>query len=202
MGMKTEYANAEMVNLAIENDGISLATDGLIFHVEGDPRELIGRASEKFHAAVSGWPAAERYGGLFLGPTGSGKSSAAAWAVRRWRALVLRENPFLAAPLMWLDAIEATDAERRYRLGTGDPADLALAYSAQWLVLDDVGLSTSPTIVQLVLARRYQGALPTLVTTGLTAPELVAHIGAASVRRIAEWRGKAGLLVDCHGSQL
>lgn len=138
-----------------------------------------------------------RYGGLFVGPSGCGKSSAAAFAVQRWRAkappsMVLRERVF------WLDALTATDAEKRYKLGSGDPALLVDAYTAEWLVLDDIGKTTSPTLVQLILARRYQSGLPTLATSGLSRDELTEHIGAATVRRIVEFDGRKGLVVDCH----
>lgn len=177
----------------------------------GDPKALLARAHPGLRDAVSAKPAGTSYGALLLGPTGAGKSSAAAWAVRRWDARRLDEERRANPPqgwipanyvegvrIAWLDALEVTDAERRYRLGSGDPEELATAYRADWLVLDDVGLSTSATLVQLVLARRYQACLPTIVTSGLTAAQLSAHIGAATVRRIVEHEGRPGLFVDCH----
>jgi hypothetical protein len=179
----------------------------------GDPKALIARLHAALRDAVTGKPENVRYGALLLGPTGDGKSSAAAWAVRRWDAWRSREarrnhleqgwipaNYVEGIRIAWLDAIEATDAERRYRLGSGDPEELAAAYRAEWLVLDDVGLSTSATLVQLVLARRYQACLPTVVTSGLTAAQLSVHIGAATVRRIIEHEGEPGVFVDCHDS--
>ncbi len=173
-----------------------------------EPRLLLSRASQTLQRAIQAQPGAERFGALLLGPTGAGKSSAAAWALRRWQAAhpawVPAPDPSgfevrpRAVTLSWLDALEATDAERRYKLGTGDPEDLDQAYRADWLVLDDVGLSSSASLVQLVLARRYQACLPTIVTSGLTPDQLSAHIGAASVRRVVEFEGKAGLFVNCH----
>ena len=163
---------------------------------QGPPDALLARCVERIQRAVTSVDRGQRYGALIAGPSGCGKSSAAAWALRRWRASVMLggEKPTLA----WLDALEATDAERRYKLGSGDPEALAEAYCADWLVLDDVGTTCSPTLVQLVLARRYQAGLPTIVTTGLEREQLVQHIGAATVRRIIEFEGRAGLLVDCH----
>jgi hypothetical protein len=101
--------------------------------------------------------------------------------------------------VFWLDAIVATDAEKRYRLGSGDPELLVEAYRAEWVVIDDIGRSTSPALVESVLARRYQAGLATIATTGLTRQQLSEHIGAATVRRILEFQGQKGLLVDCHG---
>lgn len=162
----------------------------------GQPGPLLDRCSDKIRRAVTTMAASQRYGALLMGPSGCGKSSAAAWAVRRWRAAASAERK--RARLGWLDAIEATDAERRYRLGSGDPEFLAEAYRVEWLVIDDVGMTTSVTLVQLVLARRYQACLPTIVTTGLERDQLVNHIGAATVRRIVEFEGRAGVMVDCH----
>lgn len=160
---------------------------------------LKSRISPPLWKALESMDPSERCGAVFLGPSGAGKSSAAAYAVQRWRAKVgpstsLRERVF------WLDALEATDAEKRYRLGTGDPEQLTDAYTAEWLVIDDVGTTTSPTLVQLVLARRYQSALPTIVTTGLTRDEFTNHVGAATARRVLEFGGRKGVFVDCHGA--
>lgn len=165
---------------------------------QGDHPALLARLGFKLKRAVESSPSDTRYGALFLGPSGCGKSSAAAWLLRRWRAWSAGQKHGPVA-IAWLDALEATDAERRYRLGSGDPEDLAEAYRADWLVLDDVGLTCSATLVQLVLARRYQACLPTIVTTGLERGQLVQHIGAATVRRIVEFEGRAGVMVDCHG---
>lgn len=163
---------------------------------QGRPEALLDRCAERLRKAVICMPASQRYGALFLGPSGCGKSSAAAWAVRRWRASA--GAPAGRQALAWLDAIDATDAERRYRLGSGEPELLTSACRAEWLVVDDVGLSTSVQLVQLVLARRYQSGLPTIVTTGLEREQLVQHVGAATVRRMVEFQGRAGQLVDCH----
>jgi hypothetical protein len=163
----------------------------------GSPSELRARISPPLWKALASMDPAERCGAVFLGPSGVGKSSAAAYAVQRWRAKVgpstsMRERVF------WLDALEATDAEKRYRLGTGDPEQLSDAYTAEWLVLDDIGTTTSATLIQLVLARRYQAGLPTIATTGLTRDVFTQHIGAATARRVLEFGGRKGVFVDCH----
>ncbi len=167
------------------------------------PTELKARISPKLWKAIERMPKDERAGILFLGPSGCGKSSAAAYAVQRYYAngpkrpgewLGSNEGP----EIVWLDALEATDEERRYRLGSGDPNWLKAAERADWLVIDDVGTGTSATLVQLVLARRYQNCKPTIMTSGLDQKTLTAHVGAATVRRVLETGGQKGLLVDCH----
>jgi hypothetical protein len=156
------------------------------------------RLDPTLKAALPRRPADGQCGAVFLGPTGCGKSSAAALVVQRWLATV-RPSTSSRRPVVWLDALEATDAEKRYKLGSGDPEVLIEASRADWLVIDDIGLSTSATLVQLVMARRYAAGLATIATTGLTRVQLSEHIGAATVRRILEFRGQKGLLVDCHG---
>jgi hypothetical protein len=158
---------------------------------------LRSRLDPRLSAALSRVKAEQCCGALFLGPSGCGKSSAAAFAVLRWLDKH-RPSAQWRKRIVWLDAIEATDAERRYKLGSGDPPALVDAYRAEWLVIDDIGMSTSPALVQLVMSRRYQDGLATIATSGLTREQLSEHIGAATVRRIVEFQGTKGLLVDCH----
>lgn len=161
----------------------------------GHPQALLARCHPLLRAEVERRRSAA-YGGLFLGPSGCGKSSAAAWAIRCWRAARHRDGkPYSTG---WVDALELTDAERRYKLGTGTPAILDTAYTADWLVLDDVGTTASTTLIQLILSSRYRDCKPTLVTSGLEVSQLVAHIGSATVRRIIEHEGQGGPFVDCH----
>lgn len=159
---------------------------------------LEARIDPRLWKALSRMSSEERCGAVFLGPSGCGKSSAAAYAMLRWLGRV-GAAPSHRRRVFWLDALEATDAERRYKLGSGDPELLVEAYRAEWLVIDDIGLSTSAMVVQLVMARRYAAGLATIATTGLTRAQLSEHVGAATVRRILEFRGQKGLLVDCHG---
>lgn len=166
-----------------------------------EPRALLARATQALRDAAAGTASPERFGALLMGPTGAGKSSVAAWLLRRWEAHARQQVPSgngRDPRVAWLDALDATDGERRYRLGSGDPEDLERSYRADWLVLDDVGKSCSPTLLQQILARRYASQRPTIVTTGLTPDELTAHIGAATVRRIVEFKGQPGLLVNAH----
>jgi len=161
----------------------------------GQPQSLLARCHPLLRTEVER-RRTDAYGGLFIGPSGCGKSSAAAWALRCWRAARHRASqPYSTG---WVDALELTDAERRYKLGTGTPALLETAYRADWIVLDDVGVTASPTLIQLILSSRYRECKPTLVTSGLESHQLICHIGSATVRRIIEHEGMGGPFVDCH----
>jgi DNA replication protein DnaC len=165
---------------------------------------LKSRIHAKVWAALEKMDPASRYGMLILGPSGCGKSTSAAYVVMRW----LTSKPVLKGPswhdfetpeIDWLDGLVVTDSERRYKLGSGEPHAITDACRAEWLVLDDIGTSTSATIVQLILARRYAASLPTIVTSGLERGQLAEHLGAATVRRIVEFEGRSkGVLIDCH----
>jgi DNA replication protein DnaC len=170
------------------------------------PKALQARIHAKLWKGLAGLVPETPTGLVLLGPSGCGKSSAAAYAVQRYQARgPRRQSDWLgkssAPEIVWLDALEATDEERRYRLGTGDPDWMQRAERADWLVIDDVGTTTSPTVVQLVLAHRYQTCRPTIMTSGLSQEALTEHIGAATVRRVLETGGLGGLLVNCHGAR-
>jgi DNA polymerase III delta prime subunit len=140
---------------------------------------------------------------VLSGPTGCGKSTAAAVLVRRALAEFEAsggERCKAATDLVWVSAIELATAERRHALGAGTPELLAKAARCGLLVLDDLGLE-EPGAVFPVLSSRYDECRATVVTTGLplTKAGLTKHLGAAGVRRLVEQHvGSAVLVVDCH----
>jgi DNA replication protein DnaC len=144
---------------------------------------------------------------LLYGPTGCGKTSAArlllalAPRVETERSRELDEwfNGRGPQSTYWVRAIDLSTAQRRHGLGDGEPPEVAQARKADALVIDDVGLERDTSALMDVLDYRYSKGLPTIVTTGLTQRELVAHVGAALVRRMVEQHaGYPVLVVDCH----
>jgi DNA polymerase III delta prime subunit len=138
---------------------------------------------------------------LLSGPTGCGKTTAAAVLV--WRALAEFEQSdgercACATELVWTTAIDLAVAERRHALGQGEPELLAKARRCGLLVLDDLGLE-EPNAVFPILSARYDECRATVVTTGLTKAGLTKHLGAAGVRRVVEQHVETAVLVaDCH----
>lgn len=174
----------------------AMAIRGMLppFLRSGTADALRARVAEKdFVAAALGW----RWGNgnlILLGPTGSGKSTAVAMLFR----YLLKDgvqrggSAWESARFMaWFGASDLFHASREHALGKGEAPELRQATRARLLVLDDAGWDTDPRVVSEVLAERYESGLPTIVTSGKTEQELIAHYGAAVVRRMTETGGGA-----------
>lgn len=165
------------------------------------PPELIDRCAPALRAklAAMGNPTLSA---LLLGPTGCGKTSAAACLLRRALALhcqTLGREYAAAVDVCWTTAAALSTSEREHPLGDGKPKLLQRASEAGCLVLDDLGNDAIPAPVFQVLSTRYDWQRPTIATTGLTRAELTSHLKAAGVRRLAEQHaGWPVLIVDCH----
>lgn len=168
------------------------------FLLLGTPRELLGRVgSELLRGAVEGWspnPTSGRRSGslLLMGPSRSGKSSAAAWLYRRLVAEgVTRggDDWALAHRLNWAAASDLEAADREHGLGKGPCPAFLDATRASLLFLDDAGWDKDPRVVSEVLACRYERARPTIATTARTRDQLQQHYGPAVVRRLLESGG-------------
>lgn len=130
---------------------------------------------------------------VLLGPTGIGKTSAMLWLEAEW-------------PGYHIHARELASSERRHGLGEGYPPEMLEARQARVLYLDDIGAEEPRdlTALQFLLDYRYSKGLATVATSGLTATELAAHLGAAYYRRLVDQhvaRKDATwpvLLIDCH----
>lgn len=127
---------------------------------------------------------------LILGPTGVGKTVAAALAFRRVLGAGVRHaGPAwdFAATARWYDASALARARRGWPLGQGDPPEFERAAGASILFLDDLGQERQDDgSLRDVLNERYSNARPTVVTTGLRMPELVTRYDAQFVRRILQ----------------
>lgn len=152
--------------------------------------------------------ATEDGGKLIIGPTSIGKTSAVVWAVKRVvklsRAEFRKNAEAVGVPgpigkglsVCWTRAVELASARLQHGLGEGEAPMIRKAEDARLLVIDDLGWETRSDTLEAVLACRYDRGLPTLVTSGKTAGELVERYGQAFLRRIVESRGEWGAVLD------
>lgn len=113
--------------------------------------------------------------GLFLGKTGTGKTSALRWLAAEWRGYFVTSR-------------ELASSERRCGLGEGHSPEISRARDARVLYLDDIGAEDPRDLgtLQELLDYRYARSLPMVGTTGLTGAELQVHLGKAYVRRLVD----------------
>lgn len=144
------------------------------------------------------WDAGTR---LWLGATGVGKSTAAAWLFRRlvYQGVtgggVAWES---AARMEWFKATDLANARREHPLGQGEAPEVREAVSASLLFLDDLGWERDTAVVCDVLAVRYESGLPTIATSGKTRDELSAYYGAAVIRKLLQPLGpRTSAIVEC-----
>ncbi len=153
-------------------------------------RRMLGRVREAHTIAA-----------LLSGPTGCGKTTAAAVLVRRALATFEQSDGkrfACATDLVWTNGVELALAERRHALGAGEPELLAKARRAGLLVLDDVGIE-EPGAVFPILSARYDECRATIATTSLARAALTKHLGAAGVRRLVEQHVEGPVLfVEAH----
>lgn len=129
---------------------------------------------------------------LLLGPTGTGRSTAAAVLFRRLLALGVRDGGEAwenAKFMAWFHAGDLAEARREHALGKGEAPEIGQASRARLLVLDDAGWEPDPFVCSMILKERYESGYPTIITSGKTEDELIAHYGAAVVRRMTEAGG-------------
>lgn len=117
---------------------------------------------------------------VLSGPTGVGKSTAAAVALRS----VLATG--WGGSIGWHTARELAHAARAWPLGEGEAPLLRRARHVGILVVDDLGLERDPAELIDVVHARYEASAPTWVTTGLSLAALETRYGDAVVRRLTE----------------
>lgn len=167
----------------------------------GDPAELFARVKAKAigeSARAWRWEHGTR---LWLGVTGCGKSTAAAWLFRKlvYIGVTGGGEPWeLAARMSWFKATELSGARREHPLGHGEAPEVREAASASLLFLDDLGWERDTSATSDVLALRYEAQLPTIATSGKTRDELSEFYGAAVVRKLLQPRGpRTAEVVEC-----
>lgn len=138
-------------------------------------------ADQRFVRACDGWGPKDAQGraqgGLvMLGPTGSGKTTAAVHLVRCFLA-----RYEVATSTMFTLASDLAD---------GGDAELDRAKRVRLLVIDDLGKEHDPrNRIFRVLDHRHT-RLPTIITSGIRPEDLDERFGGATVRRMFEFRGR------------
>lgn len=162
---------------------------------------LEARMHPRALAAVSSW----RWGSgnlVLLGKTGTGKTSAAAWLVRKLCAQATQcggEALQRALLIRWQSCRDLSEVGRETKLGTGTPEVVQRCQYARLLVLNDLGIDDDRKTLERVLDARYERGWPTITTTGLRARgvnSLEAALGDALTRRLVECGSDRGTFVD------
>ena len=133
---------------------------------------------------------------LFCGPSGCGKTSLACALLREWEARHPgRHGVFMPASRLGIARVQ-------HRFGRGEPPQVALARSADLLLLDALGseCDLATNAVPEVIFARHEAGLPTWVTTWMTARAITQRYGEGITRRISEagrvtviqWEGLVG----------
>jgi DNA replication protein DnaC len=153
---------------------------------------------EKFLRAVDSW----RWGDdnlLLLGATQAGKTTSAAYLVRRllWLGMQHGGEALEKAKLIrWQSCRALTFAIREWPLGHGEPDVIQRCQNARLLVLDDIGRDDDKSALERVLDMRYLRSWPTITTSGLRYPEIVNAFGEALVRRMLETKNRGGRVLQ------
>lgn len=169
---------------------------------------LLGRLPKTLHdwACCQQWPSQSA---ILAGPTGVGKSTAAAAAVRRMLARQARGrgvrpggDPYADDPhrsvllrYRWGYAVDLAAAAAHHQLGRGEPEEIRLAKHAPLLVLDDLGKEKGADVSWIsAIAEHRSHRLPTIITTERRVDELATLYGAGTYRRLT----RGATLLDMH----
>lgn len=133
--------------------------------------------------------AAESWDGhplLLVGPTGTGKTTAATHAAE---ALIRRRiaSKRLPPTIHFAKATALNSARRQHGLGQGEAPEIIAAIVAGILIVDDLGQEKTDIEVWFaILDARYDAKRPTVVTSGFPLAELGQRYGEHLIRRIVE----------------
>jgi DNA replication protein DnaC len=127
-------------------------------------------------------------GAVLVGPTGCGKTLAAAVACVRVRKIQGEDSN------TWVKWIRADELSRLLSERNSGESIQELKV-ARVLVIDELGYERFPELILEVLGARHDASRPTVVTSGLTLPMLLERYSGAVVRRVTEIDG--GVVWDC-----
>ncbi len=155
-------------------------------YLEPEALAKFSQIDQRFRSFGERWQA--NCGTVLAGPTGSGKSLAAAQALRR----LTLERPDLCPWVRWVRA----DRMSRLLCSRETAAEVDALKSSLILVIDELGYERFPELALEILGERHDRSLVTVVTTGMTPAELQTRYGDATVRRVVEIG--QGRVVDAH----
>jgi len=138
---------------------------------------------------------------LLTGPSGLGKTRAAAALVRRLLRLGSeRGGPDwkLVSRMVWAWVPILERKRREHPMGRGEAPEVDQAMTASLLVLDDFGQGQYVEATRDVLEERYSAGLPTVTTSGFMVAQLSERFPMV-VRRLLETGGRAGTVVNGFG---
>lgn len=161
---------------------------------------LMSRISDQRLRDTAAWWHWERGNLVLLGPSGVGKSTAAAAIVKRMVAMGIQEGGFAwqaCTGIRWFAATELELARRQHPLGQGEAPEITRACNARLLVLDNAGWDRGTAAVAHVLDQRMERGLQTIVASAMRQEDLLRHYRDEVVRRIIESGGKQARVVDC-----
>jgi DNA replication protein DnaC len=124
-------------------------------------------------------------GQALIGPTGCGKTLAAAQASKRVDGI---KAP---AQVRWIRADELS----RILSVRGGAEEIVTLKRARTLVIDELGYERFPELVLEVIGARHDDDLPTVITSGLKLKELQDRYSDATIRRVVEVHG--GQVINC-----
>jgi DNA replication protein DnaC len=140
------------------------------------------RASDEFIArGLANPPSSDA---VFFGDTAAGKTSLAVAMLDAW----VRRDPDERKGARFVESYWLAGARARHPLGQGEAPAVIEAMEAGLLVVDDLGSEADDrrNVLADVIFHRHNEELPTWITTGFTAEQLVARYGSQVLRRVLE----------------
>lgn len=141
---------------------------------------------------------------VLIGPTDTGKSYAAAWAVKRFAERCIDRDAW-RRPDKWHESVARIQRSIRWvhiqeLLEARDERDRIL--KARFLVIDDLASEDATprtkSVISYAISTRYDDRLPTVITANLTRREMEDRYGGRLMDRLF----CAGTIVDCDGPGL
>jgi hypothetical protein len=143
--------------------------------------ERVKLEPERIAKALAAPPAGSM---MLVGDTGTGKTSlAVAMLLAAVRVAPERRDRDLFASSFML-----AGARNRHPLGKGEAPEIEAAMTTPLLLLDDLGSEgdARASVIAEIIFARHEADLPTWITTGFPAEQLMARYGSAIIRRAIE----------------